>query len=100
MSRTIDERREALARDVELAETLRSLSQHPAVVSWFAQEEKTLTESAIDLSVDEKSRVMAIARVHALRSLRTHLMAIEAAVVPALKRLDGLRQQDQDNAHA
>ena len=88
--RSLEERRAALAQAVDLADEVRALAQHPEVVRWFAERERALVETILFCETEDE-RVMNIARARALRELKEHLTAIDAASQSALKRLNDLR---------
>lgn len=86
-----------LARDIDVAESLRSLAQHEEVVRWFAVQERAWIETVLTAE-DENARVQAVARVHALRHLKAHLTAIDSAAKHSSQKLSEMRKTETNHA--
>jgi hypothetical protein len=87
------ERVQRLIEAVDVADQLRSLSQHPEVQRWFDVQDRMSFDQILSAE-DETTRVEAIARAKALRDLRGHLMAVDQAANSAVRKLKTMKDQN------
>lgn len=87
------ERVQRLIEAVDVADQLRSLSQHPEVQRWFDVQDRMSFDQILSAE-DETTRAEAIARAKALRDLRGHLMAVDQAANSAVRKLKTLKDQN------
>lgn len=93
-SRSNDARRMQLSQLISEAAEVRALASHCEVEKWFKRTESVFVEDVL-AAKDEHTRIMAVARVHVLRDLRSYLAAIDSAAENAERRLGQMEELER-----
>lgn len=91
------EKRRNLADAIVVADEVRTLAAHHAVQEWFKAHEKKLIEVVLS-AAEGPPRTEAVARVTALRDLRSFLTSVDTAGRAAERRLTEIHERDKRDA--